>query len=82
MPCPSTLTDADRAVIKRAFDDIHQQVYGQSAPKEDAEIVTFRLQSEINVPRLTLPEIKRGDASPVRAKKGSRKLFDFASGSS
>ncbi len=34
--------DADKAALKRDFDALHRQVYGQSAPHEDAEIVTFR----------------------------------------
>ena len=46
---------------------LHRQVYGQSAPKEDAEIVTFRLQAEIEVPRLALPEL-----APRRRPRGAR----------
>ena len=46
--CPDGL---DRAAIKASFDALHGRVYGQSAPREDAEIVTFRVQAEIEVPR-------------------------------
>ena len=56
---------------------LHLQVYGQSAPKEDAEIVTFRLQAEIEVPRLELPKLARGDGRAERALKGERPLFDI-----
>ena len=56
---------------------MHLQVYGQSAPKEDAEIVTFRLQAEIEVPRLELPTLARGDGRAERALKGERPLFDI-----
>lgn len=78
--CPVDIAEGDKAALKRAFDDLHRQVYGQSAPKEDAEIVTFRLQSEIAVPRLVLPELARGDGDISRARKGERKLYDLAAG--
>lgn len=75
--CPPGLADDGRAAIKRAFDAEHAQVYGQSAPKEDAEIVTFRLQSEIDVPRLELPRLAPGTGGVERALKGTRKLYDI-----
>src|SRR5262249_16987975 len=66
---------------KAAFDDVHLQVYGQSAPKEDAEIVTFRLQAEMVVPRLRLPALSRGDAAgATRACKGERAIYDIDAG--
>jgi N-methylhydantoinase A len=72
-----TVGEAGR--IKSAFDGLHQQVYGQSAPKEDAEIVTFRVQSEIQVPRLSLPPIDGGVGDVSAAVTGSRPLFDIES---
>ena len=75
--CPADITDADKARLKHAFDEVHLQVYGQSAPKEDAEIVTFRLQAEIEVPRLVLPALAHGDGRAERALKGERPLFDI-----
>ena len=77
VPCPENLADEGRAAIKQAFDALHASVYGQSAPKEDAEIVTFRLQSEIEVPRLVLPDLPRGDGDAARAVRGERDLYDF-----
>jgi N-methylhydantoinase A len=74
--CPGLIGDEDRVGLKRAFDDLHAQVYGQSAPKEDAEIVTFRLQSEIEIQRLALPRLAMGDGRPDRALKGERPMFD------
>jgi N-methylhydantoinase A len=74
---PLAVTDDDKAGLKRAFDDLHRQVYGQSAPKEDAEIVTFRLQAEIEVPRLVLPQLAIGDGDVSRALKGERRLYDL-----
>ena len=75
--CPADITDADKARLKHAFDEAHLQVYGQSAPREDAEIVTFRLQAEIEVPRLELPALAHGDGRAERASKGERPLFDI-----
>jgi N-methylhydantoinase A len=75
--CPPDIADDDKARLKQAFDDLHDQVYGQSAPKEDAEIVTFRLQAEIDVPRLELPRLPQGDGRVERALKGERALFDI-----
>jgi N-methylhydantoinase A len=39
--------------------------------------VTFRLQAEIDVPRLELPKLARGDGRAERASKGERELFDI-----
>jgi N-methylhydantoinase A len=75
--CPADITDVDKARLKHAFDEVHLQVYGQSAPREDAEIVTFRLQAEIEVPRLELPALAQGDGRAERALKGERPLFDI-----
>jgi N-methylhydantoinase A len=75
--CPASVGEEDKVRLKSDFDTVHAQVYGQSAPKEDAEIVTFRLQAEIDVPRLAFPEIAKGDRNPERALKGERKLFDI-----
>jgi N-methylhydantoinase A len=78
--CPAQVVDGDAAKLKAAFDELHHQVYGQSAPKEDAEIVTFRIQAEIEVPRLVLPEIEAAKSSPESALKGTRPLFDIEAG--
>jgi N-methylhydantoinase A len=70
----------DKGALKRAFDDAHGRVYGSCAPREDAEIVTFRLQAEIEVPKLELKRLPPGDgASAGRALTGERRLFDLAS---
>ena len=76
VPCPAPFDQTARQTVKQAFDLLHQNVYGQSAPKEDAHIVTFRLQSEIDVPRLALPELRRTDGNASRAIKGQRQLYD------
>ena len=78
VPCPAPFDEGARRTVKDAFDLLHQKVYGQSAPNENAEIVTFRLQTEIAVPRLALPELPRTDGSAARAIKGQRPLYDTA----
>jgi N-methylhydantoinase A len=78
--CAADIAEADKASLKQAFDALHRQVYGQSAPKEEAEIVTFRLQAEIDVPRLALPKLPDGDGRTERAFKGERPLFDLDAG--
>ena len=78
VPCPAPFDEAARMTVKHAFDSLHKKVYGQSAPNENADIVTFRLQSEIAVPRLSLPDLARGDGNAARAIKGQRPLYDTA----
>jgi N-methylhydantoinase A len=70
--------DADKAALKRDFDALHLQVYGQSAPREDAEIVTFRVQAEIDVPQLELAPLPRAAAAGTGAQalKGERAVCD------
>ena len=76
---PGLASDDDKAALKRDFDALHGRVYGQSAPREDAEIVTFRLQSEIDVPQLELPRLDPGDGNAARALTGERPLYDIES---
>src|SRR5437762_4232968 len=78
VPCPAPFDETARISVKRAFDALHQNVYGQSAPNEHADIVTFRLQSEMAVPRLSLPQLPRTDGNATRAVKGQRQLYDMA----
>lgn len=75
--CPSQVGEADKPAIKADFDAVHQQVYGQSAPAEAAEIVTFRVQSEIEVPRLALVAFPQGAGDVARARVGGRELYDL-----
>jgi N-methylhydantoinase A len=77
-PCPAPFDETVRIAVKRAFDSLHQNVYGQSAPDENADIVTFRLQSEIAVPRVSLPQLAQTDGNACRAIKGQRPLYDIA----
>ena len=73
--CPAGLSDAGKPALKSAFDAAHQRVYGASAPGEDAEVVTFRVIAEIEVPRLAVPEIASG-GDAADALVGTRPLYD------
>jgi N-methylhydantoinase A len=77
--CPVPFQEADKPALKRAFDTLHLQTYGQLAETEESEIVSFRLHAEIAVPQLELQMLPRGDGNPTRAKVGERKLFDIDS---
>ena len=66
--CPFPFGDADKAPLKRAFDALHRQTYGQAAEAEDAEIVTFRLQAEIEVPRYEIAGARRPATAMRRAR--------------
>ena len=77
VPCPPHMTDVAKITMKQDFDNLHHSVYGQSAPAEEAEIVTFRLQSEIEVPKLFLPALPKGDGKPGRAIIGRRSIYDL-----
>ncbi len=69
--------ETTRAALKADFDALHGRVYGQSAPREDAEIVTFRVQAEIEVPRFHAQRLPAGDGNPARAILGERPLYDL-----
>lgn len=78
--CPEGRFDeAAGETVRRAFDALHQEVYGVSAPQEMPDLVNLRLVSVCAVPRLDLPEWPVGDSSPEAARAGSRKaLFEGA----
>ncbi len=67
---------ADRVAIKRAFDAMHEQRYGTSAPDERAEIVSLR--STVTGVMLKPPQerIRRGKSSPDKAAStGKRSVY-------
>jgi N-methylhydantoinase A len=81
VPCPDgVLSEAHRQELKVKFDEIHAGIYGQSASDEDADVVTFRVQSEIVVPHLRHRHRPSGDGHAGRALKGERQVFDVQAG--
>jgi N-methylhydantoinase A len=75
--CPTSVAAEDKAAMKRDFDALHHAIYGQSAPKEEVEIVTFRMQSEIDVPKLEPSKLPEGDGNAKRAVAGRRSIYDL-----
>jgi N-methylhydantoinase A len=73
-----TVREADKPRLKGAFDVLHRQLYGQAAEAEEAEIVTFRLQVEIEIDRFAQRALPRGDDDAASARRGERKLYDLA----
>src|ERR1700730_12041306 len=66
----------DRAGIKRAFDAMHAQRYGTSAPDEPAEIVSLRSTVTGAVSKPKLNPVKRGKSAPERAAiRGKRSVY-------
>jgi N-methylhydantoinase A len=78
--CPYPFGDARKGALKRAFDALHRQTFGHAADTEDGEIVTFRLQAEIEVPRYDIAAAPAGDGDAARALAGERELFDVVRG--
>ncbi len=74
------VAEDEKTALKERFDALHQQVYGASAPEEDAEVVTFRAIAEITVPKLVLPEIAAADGDADTALTDERELYDLDSG--
>jgi N-methylhydantoinase A len=75
--CPFPLIEADKAKLKRAFDALHTQTYGQCAADEDAEIVSFRVQSEMTVPQIQFSRVAGREGDVTRALVGERQLYDI-----
>jgi N-methylhydantoinase A len=69
------ITDATRTRLREAFDELHQQVYGTSAPQETPEVVNLRVVASNPVPKLSLPEQSPGDASPAAALMSTRMMI-------
>jgi N-methylhydantoinase A len=78
VPCRrEPLTEADKELIRRHFDRLHQEVYGISAPDEVPEVVNVRVLSVSRVPKLRLPEWPAGGESAAAACRGMRRaLFE------
>src|SRR6516165_1616993 len=72
------IIDEHKQSIKSAFDDLHRQTYGASAPDEDAEVVTLRLVAEIAVLHLKLPRLSSGNGAGACIDR--RAFYDFATG--
>jgi N-methylhydantoinase A len=82
VPCPpGDLDEAGKEAVRRAFDRLHQEVYGISAPDEVPEVVNVRVISVSQVPKLQLAEIPSGGSSAEAALESHRPvLFEESEG--
>jgi N-methylhydantoinase A len=67
---------ADRAAIKKHFDDMHELRYGTCAPEEQAEIVSLRTTVTGVMAKPPQEKVATGKAEPEKdAFTGNRKVF-------
>ena len=60
---------------RRAFDQLHQNVYGISAPDEVPDVVNLRIMSVSEVPHLELPDLPQASGTP-KPVQHRRALFE------
>ncbi len=71
----------DRAAIKQAFDAVHLQRYGTSAPTEPAEIASLRTTVTGMLAKPAMERIAVGEATPIAAaRSGARPAYFDAIG--
>ena len=70
------LSDADKDVLARSFDELHLRVYGHNAPEEPKEIVSL---SVIGIGKTWKPEFRAipngGKTPPPGSRRGKRKVY-------
>lgn len=77
--CPSEMTEDDKPAIRSAFDALHEETFGTSAPGEMPEIVNVRVVSTGKVEKLDFRPIGKA-AGPVAPKAHRPVLFELAEG--
>ena len=82
LPCDLTLASGGIARLRAAFDARHKEMFGQTAPDEAVEIVSYRLRGVGRVPPVDLPKyqpqgLKLADAlRETRQARFDGKLLD------
>jgi N-methylhydantoinase A len=67
VPVPGGVLNADQvSAVRRAFDELHLQVYGTSAPHEIPEVVNVRLVATSQVPKLTFQPLPTAQEEALR----------------
>jgi N-methylhydantoinase A len=69
---PAHIEERDLALLRLTFDQVHESTYGVSAPDEGAEIVTIRLMSLVNLPRMPLASRSLGQSHTGAKPIGTR----------
>jgi N-methylhydantoinase A len=79
---PAAMGDeADRAEIKKLFDEAHELRYSHSAPGESADIVSLRVSAIGRLGKPEFPKIPLGDLTPAAAaRRGTRAVIFEGSG--
>ena len=76
---PARIAESDLPQLRRQFDELHERTYGVSAPDEEAEIVTIRLVSTVNLPRMPLAPRSLAQGGVRAAPIGARRAWFAAS---
>ena len=71
----SLIETADRSNLKHAFDIVHKQRYGTSAPNEPAEIVSLRASVTGQLQKPALERRPPGATSPKQAFRTEREVY-------
>jgi N-methylhydantoinase A len=68
--CSGTLDEAERRDVADRFHALHASIYGHSAPDSPVEIVNYRVNSTVRLPKLDLPHspaVPQTGAIPVKS---------------
>jgi N-methylhydantoinase A len=66
VPVPGGVLDESHVrAIRSAFDQLHLEVYGTSAPQEIPEVVNVRVLSVSRLPKLSFPRLESGCETPA-----------------
>ena len=71
VPVADAMLDGDRAGIRKAFDDLHEQRYAHHAKDEPVEMIALRLVATGKRPKLAMPAL---NGSRGAAKSATRKV--------
>lgn len=77
--CPADMGEDDKPAIRAAFDKLHEETFGTSAPGEIPEIVNVRVVSTGKVEKLAFRPIAKA-SGPVEPVARRPVLFEIAEG--
>ena len=65
----------DLAVVRKTFDELHNDRFGHMAPAEAVEVVSYRVTARGPIPHLTFAERTRRGTGAEDARTGRRRVF-------
>jgi N-methylhydantoinase A len=74
IPCAAPLDSDSLQVLRTAFDEVHEKMFGHTAPNEPVEIVSYRLRGIGKVPAVRLPTFQPGGNSLESALREKRSM--------